>query len=363
MKNSIYIITGSIALALFAAMPARAATGSCEAEGGLVNFTTSFSNDWTKEQNTEGAFIDLTSGTTSGGSYKMVCDCPANTGVNLYYATTTPLASSGYTGFQKLNDNLNIKTVITDVPGVSALTVPTNVNSPVRGEGYFKSSGNNGVCSGDPDDQRAGAFTVGSNVSITFQVTKAFLGRMEIPSTHIATLQSAWSSTVSYAKGAYKDIANIYLQGSITVPQSCKINEGDVIRVNLGQISASKFTTKDRMPDGYTPVEFDITYDCGDTSLFGKDDRLSLTVQGDDVVSQYMLAARRRESDNVADIGIQMGNLSTGGNNIPFDGGTISLEEAAAGTIRMRATPYNLVGGVLQPGPFHGTATLTATVR
>lgn len=363
MKTAIYLITGSIALALFAAMPARAVMGGCEAEGGTASLTTSFSNDWTKEQNMEGALIDLTSGTTSGGSYKMVCDCPANTGVNLYYATTTPLASSGYTGFQKLNDNLNIKTVITDVPGVSALTVPTNVNSPVRGEGYFKSSGNNGVCSGDPDDQRAGAFTVGSNVSITFQVTKAFLGRMEIPSTHIATLQSAWSSTVSYAKFVYKDVADIYLQGSITVPQSCKINEGDVIRVDLGQISASKFTTKDQMPDGYTPVEFDITYDCGDTSLFGKNDMLSLIVQGDDVASQYTLAARHRESDNVADVGIQMNNLSSGGNLIPFDGGIISLDEAAAGTIRMRAKPINLVGGVLQPGPFHGTATLTATVR
>ncbi|PXW47700.1 type 1 fimbria pilin [Klebsiella oxytoca] len=360
MKNSIYIITGSIALALFAAMPAHAVQGGCEAEGGLVNFTTSFSSDWTKEQNTSGAIIDLTSGTTSSGSYKMVCGCPANTGVNLYYATTTPLAKIGNTGFQKLNDNLNIKTVITDVPGISALTVPTDVNSPVRGEGYFDSSNNNGVCSGDPDEQRAGAFTVGSNASITFLVTKAFLGRMEIPSTHIATLQSAWSSTTTYPKGVFKDIASIYLQGSITVPQSCKINEGDVIRVDLGQISASKFTTKDQMPDGYTPVEFDIIYDCGDTSLYGEHDNLSLTVQGDDVASQYMLVARRRESDNVADIGIQM---SQDGGNIPFNNGVIRLEKASAGAIRMYARPYNLVGGALQPGPFYGTATLTATIR
>lgn len=360
MKNEIYIITSGIALSLFAAMPARAAMGGCEAEGGLANFTTSFSSDWTKEQNVEGAFIDLTSGTTSGGSYKMACDCPAATRVNLFYSTTTPLAASSYGGYRQLNNNLDIKTVITDVPGVSALTVPTDVNSPIKSTGVYGASSDNSVCSADPDDKRAGAFTVGSNVSITFRVTKAFLGRMEIPSTHIATLQSAWSSTVGYAKFVYKDVANIYLQGSITVPQSCKINEGDVIRVGLGQISASKFTTKDHMPDGYTPVEFDITYDCGDTSLFGKDDALSLTVQGDDVVSQYMLAARRRESDNVADIGIQM---NIGGGNIPFNNGIISLEKSAAGTIRVKATPYNLVGGVLQPGPFHGTATLTATVR
>ncbi|CAH3598382.1 TPA: fimbrial protein [Klebsiella oxytoca] len=359
MKNAIYLLTGGIALALFAAAPARAAMGGCEAVGGPVNFTTSFANDWTKEQNVAGTLIDLTSGTTSGGSYKMVCDCPANTGVNLYYSTTTPLANSGYSGFQKLNDSLDIKTVITDVPGVSALTVPTGVNSPVRGDGSFQASKGNSVCSGDPEDQRAGAFTVGSNVSITFRVTQSFLGRMEIPSTHIATLQSAWSSSSSYAKFVYKDIADIYLQGSITVPQSCKINEGDVIRVDLGQISASKFTTKDHMPDGYTPVKFDIVYDCGDASLYQKSDTLELVVQGDDVVSQYVLAARRRESDNVADVGIMMRQNV----NIPMNGGSITLDKSAPGAVQLQAQPINLVGGVLQPGPFHGSVTLTATVR
>ncbi|EOI1393633.1 fimbrial protein [Klebsiella oxytoca] len=359
MKNAIYLLTGGIALALFAVAPARAAMGGCEAVGGPVNFTTSFANDWTKEQNVAGTLIDMTSGTTSGGSYKMVCDCPANTGVNLYYSATTPLASSGYSGFQKLNDNLDIKTVITDVPGVSALTVPTGVNSPVRGDGSFQASKGNSVCSGDPEDQRAGAFTVGSNVSITFRVTQSFLGRMEIPSTHIATLQSAWSSSSSYAKFVYKDIADIYLQGSITVPQSCKINEGDVIRVDLGQISASKFTTKDHMPDGYTPVKFDIVYDCGDASLYQKSDTLELVVQGDDVVSQYVLAARRRESDNVADVGIMMRHNV----NIPMNGGSITLDKSAPGAVQLQAQPINLVGGVLQPGPFHGSVTLTATVR
>lgn len=362
MKNAIYLLTGGIALALFAAAPARAAMGGCEAVGGPANFTTSFANDWTKEQNVAGTLIDMTSGTNSGGSYKMICDCPANTGVNLYYSATTPLAHSSYSGFQKLNDSLDIKTVITDVPGVSALTVPTNINSPVRGEGYFKAANDNGVCSGDPEDQRAGAFTVGSNVSITFRVTQSFLGRMEIPSTHIATLQSAWSSTVGYARFVYKDIANIYLQGSITVPQSCKINEGDVIRVDLGKISASKFTTKDHMPDGYTQVEFDIVYDCGDTSLFGRNDTLNLIVQGDDPASQYVLAARRRESDNVADIGIKIGERTKGG-VIPFEQGIVNLDKSASGVLKMRAYPINLVGGVLQPGPFHGSATLTATVR
>ena len=32
------------------------------------------------------------------------------------------------------------------------------------------------------------------------------------------------------------------------------------------QSYGQKFTTRNAMPDGFTPVDFDITYDCGDTS-------------------------------------------------------------------------------------------------
>ena len=96
-----------------------------------------------------------------------------------------------------------------------------------------------------------------------------------------------------------------------------------------------------------------------DASLYQKSDTLELVVQGDDVVSQYVLAARRRESDNVADVGIMMRHNV----NIPMNGGSITLDKSAPGAVQLQAQPINLVGGVLQPGPFHGSVTLTATVR
>ena len=70
----------------------------------------------------------------------------------------------------------------------------------------------------------------------------------------------------SPSTGDFHDLVKLSIQGNLTAPQSCKINQGDVIKVNFGFINGQKFTTRNAMPDGFTPVDFDITYDCGDTS-------------------------------------------------------------------------------------------------
>lgn len=52
------------------------------------------------------------------------------------------------------------------------------------------------------------------------------------------------------------NIAELHIQGSTTRSQDCKINQGDVIQVDLGYINTSRFTTRNEMPDGYTPSQF-----------------------------------------------------------------------------------------------------------
>lgn len=78
------------------------------------------------------------------------------------------------------------------------------------------------------------------------------------------------------------------------------------------------------MPDGFTPVDFDITYDCGDTSKIKNS--LQMRIDGTTgVVDQYNLVARRRSSDNVPDVGIRIENLGGGVANIPFQNGILPL--------------------------------------
>ena len=186
---------------------------------------------------------------------------------------------------------------------------------------------------------------------------------MTIPKTDIAVIKGAWVDGMgSPSTGDFHDLVKLSIQGNLTAPQSCKINQGDVIKVNFGFINGQKFTTRNAMPDGFTPVDFNITYDCGDTSKIKNS--LQMRIDGTTgVVDQYNLVARRRSSDNVPDVGIRIENLGGGVANIPFQNGILPVDPSGHGTVNMRAWPVNLVGGELETGKFQGTATITVIVR
>lgn len=118
------------------------------------------------------------------------------------------------------------------------------------------------------------------------------------------------------------------------MPQDCKINQGDVIQVDLGYINTSRFTTRNEMPDGYTPVNFDIVYDCGDTSSINN--KMEMRIDGDDLLDQYTLVARRREADNTPDIGVRMARIDDTHINIPFTNGLIGIHPSGRGSSAWR---------------------------
>ncbi|EDV3191495.1 fimbrial protein [Salmonella enterica] len=352
MKNG----TAAALLALSIA-PAYAATGACSATG---SFSTNVTSDWTQAQNVSGNTQELPT-PLSGSAYQIDCSCGAGSKVALFYTVVSALTQIGkLSGYYQLNDNLDIKIEVDDIPGATAIT-PANSNPLKESGSYGISSDKGSVCTADPAETRAAPVTIGANSRMTLYVTKPFLGELVIPDTLVASVRAGWSSTSSVpSMSSLEDIAELRIQGSITVPQDCKINQGDVIQVDLGFINASHFTTKNEMPDGYTPVSFDIRYDCGDTSSIKNS--MEMRIDGDDVVEQYTLVARRREADNVPDIGVRMSHIDSN-IDIPFTNGLIGIDASGRGAISMMAWPINLLGGTLTPGKFSGTATITVLVK
>lgn len=358
MRKSILVFILAFCAHLYVS-PAKAATsGTCEASGSYVQ---GINTDWAKEQNVTGITWPVVA-TVTGSDYQLNCHCDAGTKVNLYYSTTSAIAQTGHlSGFYHLNDNLDIKTEINDIPGAGTILVPTKNGSPVKdSSGSYSAKTSNSVCMNDPPEQRLSAVSIGANTTFTLYVSMPFLGEMIIPDTTIAYIQAAWSSTSSFPK-TFATIAELHIQGRITVPQNCKINQGEVIQVNLGTINAAHFTTRDQMPENYTPVNFDITYDCGDMSEIKNS--LYMLVEGNDLASQYVLVARRRESDNVPDVGIRLVDITSTNVDIPFNPGAILLNSSGVGTTHLQAYPVNLTGGTLAPGQFKGTATITLVVK
>lgn len=345
-------------IAMASATSALAVTGTCAANG---NYLTTVAGDWTKEQNVSGSTWPIPTPAT-GSVYQVDCSCPPGNKVNLYFSTTSAIPTTGQlSGYYRLNDSLDIKTEISDIPGAGTVLVPTKIGSPIKDTtGSHSTITDNSVCDGDPPEKRMSAVAIGTNTTFTLYVRKPFLGEMVIPDTTIAYIQAAWSNTSTYPK-TFATIAELHIQGRITVPQSCKINQGDVIQVNLGAIRGASFTTKNQMPEGYTPVNFDITYDCGDMSAVRNS--LYMYIEGSDLASQYVLIARRRESDNVPDVGIRLVDITATNVDIPFNPGSLLMDSSGRGTTNMQAYPVNLTGGLLAPGRFKGTATITVVVK
>ncbi|EIV2906707.1 fimbrial protein [Citrobacter braakii] len=354
MKNGI----AAALLALSIAPLYAANNGPCVAAG---RFNADVSSDWTQAQNVAGTSLELPTPLT-GGAYQISCECGAGSKVALFYTVTSALSGNGQlSGFYHLNDNLDIKTEVDDIPGATAV-LPTN-SRPLKENGsYGISSVKGSVCTDDPAENRAAPVTIGARTRFTLYVTKPFLGELEIPETPIASVRAGWTSTSTPpSMSSLKDIAKLHIQGRITVPQDCKINQGDVIQVDLGYINTSRFTTPNEMPDGYTPVSFDIDYDCGDTSSINN--KMEMRIDGDDVLDQYTLVARRREADNIPDIGVRMARIDDTHINIPFTNGLIGIHPSGQGHISLEAWPINLLGGTPAPGKFSGTATITVLVK
>lgn len=354
MKSS--LLTTAMLLALFATPTAFAATGGCTASG---LFSAAIAADWTQSQNVTGETWELPTPLT-GNAYQVNCSCPAGDKVNMFYTVTSALSQTGkLSGYYKLNDNLDIKTEVDDIPDVTGIT-PENTK-PLKEMGTYQAGNDKGgVCTDDPSDARAAPKMIGASTRFTLYVSKPFLGELIIPDTHIATVRAGWSDKSTFPSiSALEDIAELHVQGRIIVPQNCKINQGDVIQVNLGFINANRFTVKGEMPEGYKPVNFDINYDCGDTTTIRND--LEMQINGDDVNGQYTLVGRRRESDNVPDVGIEMSDQNN--TKIPFSNGLISISSTGQGSINLTAWPINLVGGSLSPGEIKGTATITVIVK
>ncbi|MFS7252581.1 fimbrial protein [Rahnella rivi] len=301
--------------------------------------------------------------TLNGGqqSYQIACNCTdsdaaSSSGVQIIYSLRTSLPAGHAINYYKINDHVDLMTQIS-IPNNNYITVPTT--NAVIDKTLHRDKTNTGVCR---QHNTHDTFTTGSQGKLNFYITMPFVGEINIPHTEIARVYASAATSANPNPILGTPVAILYLSGTLTVPQSCEINEGEIISVNFGAIQASKFVTKNGRPDNYRPVNFDIRYNCTKNGLpvIPVGNKLTMILEGQDVQDQYYLVARRRPSDNKADIGIMIENTGT---YIPFTMGVLAINQTGQGKLSLEAIPINLVGGELDTGPFQATATLKIDIR
>ena len=330
-------------------------------DGAGAVYSNSVMKDIPAQGNALGYSIDqeMNSG---GEGYHIACDCTekdaeGSSGVLVMYMLDTPLAGGHSTGYFKLNDHLDVMITLA-VPQNGNVRVPTS--SALGDKTHHRDSDNNGVCSVQKTQD---TLMTGSQGQITLYVTTPFIGQLTIPPTEIAQVYASSGTSVVSAPPRGNPVAHVWMSGTLTVPQSCEINKGEIISVNLGYVSAEKFTRVNQPPEGYIPPEVQIEYDCtqnGIPSIPGGD-KLTMMLEGNDVQGQYYLVARHRLTDNKPDVGIEVKNDS--GTSIPFISGELPMNQNGAGKITLKAYPVNLLGGVLDTGDFDAVATLRVDIK
>lgn len=145
------------------------------------------------------------------------------------------------------------------------------------------------------DDCSPGVFTEGSE---SWKGTSKFavklrVGKKMINGTYsIDTLIARyWMSSNDWGKDAL--LANYYFKGSITVPETCIIDPGEVFLVNLGEVSARDFLDSNEgvKPNNYVVRPYELNISCSNGVSENAKIAISLTGQVDSNYSDALASS------------------------------------------------------------------------
>ncbi|MEX3241515.1 fimbrial protein [Serratia quinivorans] len=150
-------------------------------------------------------------------------------------------------------------------------------------------------------------------------------------------------------------MAEVLISGSVTVPQGCEINAGQVISIDFGTINSRNFSTKGEKPDALAPVEKNITFRC-----FGLADtaKLSLRVMGRTDTDDPSAIASDKPGIGVMVANAQGNVLTPNSTKEPLP---LSLPDPANNRnaeVTLQAWPVNTNGLPASKGVFTATGTL-----
>lgn len=320
---------------------AWAGTGWCAANNGTKVFTVPFTynlND--PSQNTAGRVISPANTWNLGGTYPGSCDC-SGSGVT-YFKAEVPLSDVAYKDgtntYYSVNEYLAVATDVWQAGYVNRY-----ISTPFTDE----NDGYPGPCGTQPL-----GFGTGSSGHVHLYFKKAFVGQSVIPSTTVMRIFG------SKTAGSYSatPLAIVNISGTITVPQSCKINDGQVINIEFGNILSNDFKTKGAGPTGYAAKVEQLAYVCTNMAQGVK---LSFTFKG-----QASPDDSNALATNNPDVGVRLEDMN-GAVLTPNSGKLPAVLDHATqkGSTSFKSYPVNTTGKEPAAGEFKSTATIITNIE
>lgn len=157
--------------------------------------------------------------------------------------------------------------------------------------------------------------------------------------------------------GNYSNIpmSEVVISGSITVPQGCEINAGQVISIDFGTLNSRDFATKGEKPDNMIPVEKNIAFRC-----YGLTDtaKLSLRVMGRADPDYPTAIASDKKGIGVVVANAQGKVLTPNSGKDPLPLELPDPVNNRNAEVKLQAWPINTTGTPAPKGVFTATGTL-----
>lgn len=330
-----------------------APTGYCVANEGTHHNYFDVTKTFSYYDNMAGIIVSSTT-SADNATFKGTCYCL--TGRNQVSETTyftsvmNPSLSSAGThnnqSFFWLNDFLDIA-METYILGVGFVKLPYDHIPNEQDAHRCKEGVDNNI-----------TFYSGGSATVSLYVKKPIVGTMTIP----LTLSSSIYATLDPHTVSHHYIADIMIKGSITVPQSCEISEGETLVIDFKKILASEFPAVKGQALNNHKITRKVAVRCSNIGKYQS-------------INAHISAASAGTEDDMIqtsnpDVGIKIYDKQ--GREVNVNGGELVTDITSLpsgmmgdknGEITFSSTPASATGAKPQPGFFNATATLTIEIE
>lgn len=202
---------------------------------------------------------------------------------------------------------------------------------------------------GKSDGGKTGA---GSKGRVSLYFKRPFVGVHTLPTVQVTALYG------SHTKGSYPSsaMAAVNMSAVVVVPQTCTINDGQVVNVEFDSFPNTTMKTKGAMPTGFTPNVQTLAYICKNVS---QGVLLSFTFKGETSAGD----SDALKTDN-KDVGIRIEDMN--GKLISPNEGELPAAinySTQSGSTSFKSYPVNTTGEVPAAGEFSSSATIITNLE
>lgn len=324
---------------------AAAYTGQCHTSQGDPYIGVNFGvKTLAEEDNAAGVVKDNFYQWNESNEYYVSCDCDKdNVRSGLWaFAADSPLPYLGDSWYE-VNDYLAVK-ILLGVKGNTPSAVPfENIGTGSDSRWH--------IC--DPGGQYLGGKGAsGNSGSFSLKILQPFVGSVTIPSMVLAHLYECYNiPSSSHCSATGQPVLTYYLSGTVNSLESCSVNAGETIEVDLGDVFAANFRVVGQKPVGAKTEQLSIPVRCntGNSGLVNVN--LSLTATTDPNYPQAIKTSRPGVGVIVTDS--QNNVISPAGGRLP-----LAIPDNEDSYARMNVFPVSTTGTPPETGRFEATATV-----